>query len=344
MTNLAVANDIREGLTRDLASQNIETLLPKDINIDTFIRAATVAMVQNESLALCEKSSVVMALTKCATDGLLPDGREAALVPYSVQKNGKWVKHAEYIPMVDGVLKRARMSGKIKLITGKAVYSEDEFDYFVDENGEHILHRPVYNNRGDFVLAFAFATLADGTLAVEIVDRVEADKIRSTVKGSDKSGSAWSKWFDRMAIKSALHRLSNRLPNSSEIKHLLDHQPAQTNLASELDITPQSSKLKKVDSAEPSNLDDILDGEVLVQEEPAAQGPQATAPENIDDIFDGSAFQTLYDLLKDVTTWDEYEVNHRDIATAHQKKDITGEEFQQLNNKLVDIYSKLDQQ
>lgn len=343
MNELSVANGIREGLTRDLASQNIEALLPKDINIDTFIRAATIAMVQNESLALCDKASVVMALTKCASDGLLPDGREAALVPYSVQKNGKWVKLAEYIPMVDGVLKRARLSGKIKHITGKAVYEFDEFDYFVDELGEHILHKPAWNVRGDLILAYAFATLIDGTLAVEVVDRIEAEKIRSTVKGSDHPKSAWSKWFDRMAIKSALHRLSNRLPNSSEIKHLLDHQPAQSNLANELDVTPQSPKLEKVNSAEPSNLDDILDGEVVAQEQPAAQGSQTAAPENLDDIFNGSAFQTLYDLLSDIRTWDEYEVNRRDITTAFQRKDISEQEFQNLNNKLVDIYKALEQ-
>ena len=94
----------------------------------------------------------------------------------------------------------------------------------------------------------------------------------------------------------------------------------------------------------PSNLDDILDGEIIVQPELTPEKTKVAAPENLDDIFNGSAFQTLYDLLNDVTTWDEYEVNHRDIAAAHQKKDITGEEFQQLNNKLVDIYSKLDQQ
>ncbi len=80
----------------------------------------------------------MLALTRCAKDGLMPDGREAALIVRSTKVNNQFVKKAVYMPMVDGVMKRARQSGQVANIIAKVVYSQDEFEYVIDENGEHL--------------------------------------------------------------------------------------------------------------------------------------------------------------------------------------------------------------
>ena len=216
MSNLAV---IQKDLGQDLVSAGIESILPEHIKADKFIQCAAIAMAGNKDLLCADKDSVIMALTKCAKDGLVPDSKEAAIVTFNtnVAPSGKpkeWVTKAQYMPMIDGVMKRARMSGQILLLSSKAVYTGDEFDYWMDENGEHINYRPEFGG-GEVRLAFAFAKLTTGELIVEVMSREDIDRVRA----ASKTGTygPWKDWFDRMACKAVMHRLARRLPNASEI-------------------------------------------------------------------------------------------------------------------------------
>ena len=123
-----------------------------------------------------------MALTQCDKDGLVPDNKEAAIVTFNtkVKTQGQpdqWITKAQYMPMIDGVMKRARMSGQIAVLSSKAVFNQDEFDYWMDENGEHINYRPQFQG-GDMRLAFAFAKLTSGELIVEVMSKQDAERVR----------------------------------------------------------------------------------------------------------------------------------------------------------------------
>jgi len=221
MSNLAVVqSDIEAGLI----AAGVESVLPEHIKMTSFVRCAAIAMTQSKDLAEADKDSVIMALTKCATDGLIPDNKEAALVTFNTNigdKNHKqWVKKAQYLPMIDGVLKRARMSGQIAAMSAKAVFTGDEFDYWIDEDGEHLNYRPTYEARGDFKLAFAFAKLKSGDLIVEVMTLDDVNKVKDASK-TGKFGP-WVDWFDRMACKAVFHRLARRLPNASEIVEMCE--------------------------------------------------------------------------------------------------------------------------
>lgn len=227
MENTVVAvGDIYNDLAPELERQGIKALLPTHVTIESFARTAAVAIAKDNELANADRTSVIMALTRCATDGLIPDGREAALVTYNSKVKGTngrsdtWVKKAQYMPMVDGVLKRARQSNQIDVIAGKAVFDGDIFDYWMDENGEHIKYKPKLVGRGAFVLSFAFAKMKTGELIVEVMTKEDVERVRAASKGSDSG--PWKDWYDRMAVKSALHRLARRLPNASELMAMLE--------------------------------------------------------------------------------------------------------------------------
>ena len=202
-----------------LRSQGIEALLPSGVTFEAFTRAAATAMAQNPELASAEPKSVIQSLIRAATHGLVPDNREAALVTF--REKGGAVK-AQYIPMVDGVLKRARQSGQIAVIAAKAVFNGDAFDYWMDEQGEHINYRPTFKGRGEFSLAFAFAKLHSGELIVEVMPKEDIERVKSASKTGNSEYGAWAKWYDRMAVKSVLHRLARRLPSASELVTLLE--------------------------------------------------------------------------------------------------------------------------
>lgn len=217
------AENVYAHLKSALLNQGIAALLPAHVTPEQFTRTAATALVKDSDLQFADRQSLVLALTKCAGEGLLPDGREAVLV---VRSN-----RVVYMPMVevDGVLKRARQSGQVANIVSKAVYAADQFDYWVDERGEHLKHRPAFEDRGELRLVYAFAKLTSGELVVEVMGRAEVDKVRATVTSAGKSGGPWVKWYDRMALKTVLHRLARRLPCASEMYSLFDaeHAPAE---------------------------------------------------------------------------------------------------------------------
>lgn len=244
MNDLAV---IQADIEKSLIASGVQSVLPDHIKMTTFVRCAATAMATSNDLAEADRDTLIMALTKCATDGLMPDGREAAIVTFNTNTGTKqqpvWVKKAQYMPMIDGVLKRARMSGQISVMTSKAVFENDHFDYWIDEMGEHIKYRPSFTGRGDFKLAFAFAKLTTGDLIVEVMTKEDVDKVRGASKTS--AYGPWKDWYDRMACKAVFHRLARRLPNASEIIEMCE---AGMNMNfdknTEKDITPGSQQVE----------------------------------------------------------------------------------------------------
>ncbi|HGJ5869589.1 recombinase RecT, partial [Arsenophonus nasoniae] len=127
-TELQTMNNVYANLQSVIMQQGIAALLPAQVTTEQFTRTAATALIENAELQNADKQSLVLALTRCAKDGLMPDGREAALVVRSTKVNNQFVKKAVYMPMVDGVIKRARQSGQVANIIAKVVYAQDEFE------------------------------------------------------------------------------------------------------------------------------------------------------------------------------------------------------------------------
>lgn len=224
MGQLAVVDQFKNEITAQ--SSLLAEVLPQHLPVDRFIRAAVIAVTGNPSLLDADRQSLFDSLQKCAIDGLVPDNKEAALIEFNtkVKVNGKdqRIKKIQYLPMIDGVLKRARQSGVVATITARAVHRNDAFDYWVDENGEHLNHRPDFmTDRGEMVLVYAVAKLTSGEVIVEPMSMADIHKVMSASRSKGEYGP-WKDWFDRMSLKSVLHRLARRLPNSSEIMEMLD--------------------------------------------------------------------------------------------------------------------------
>ncbi len=230
---------IQNQLNNDLVAAGIQSMLPTGTTMDQFVRCASIAMVQSKDLGVANQDSVIMALTMCAKDGLVPDNKEAALVTFNTKdkSTGEFVKKAQYLPMIDGVIKRARMSGQVASMAAKAVYQNDSFDYWMDENGEHYKYVPTFGDRGELLLCFAYAKLTNGELLIEVMTKADIDK----VKGASKTSSygPWVDWYDRMGCKAVMHRLCRRLPNASEMVQMCEQGMNMAfDSATEKDITP----------------------------------------------------------------------------------------------------------
>jgi recombination protein RecT len=214
----------------DERKEEFARVLPAHIPVERFARVVNTAVSQNADLLNADRASLFMSAMKAATDGLLPDGREAALVIYRTRKkdaegNERWVNAVQYMPMVAGILKKCRNSGELSTIVAKIVYAGDRFRNWIDDSGEHIEYEAGDDQDRDVLrCVFAMAKLKDGAIEVEVLKPADIEKIRSVSRSKDRG--PWVDWWEEMAKKSAIRRLSKRLPLNTDLDDLIRRDDA----------------------------------------------------------------------------------------------------------------------
>lgn len=213
--------------------------LPSHITPDKFQRTILTAAQTNPTLLTCDRRSFINACMKAATDGLLPDGREAALVPFKTRvKNGTgWADswQVQYMPMVYGLRKKILQSGEVKDIFAQVVYRQEWEDgtfYYEEGTDRQLRHKPNLGlldlSDDDVIAAYSVATFADGTMSFEVMRRVEINKVRQASQTgatgrTTRQGEAiqpkgpWVDWFGEMAKKTVMRRHSKTLPMSGDL-------------------------------------------------------------------------------------------------------------------------------
>lgn len=215
------AEDFRNQWTKQ--ESEVAVALPPHIPVERFMRVVMTAVGGNPDLMNADRRSLFESAMKAAQDGLLPDGRDGALVIFNakVKEDNKdvWIKKVQWMPMVGGILKKIRNSGELLSLSAYVVYENDEFQYTLGDE-ETIVHRPCLDsNRGDAKLVYAIAKTKDGGIYREIMTLKDVEKVRAVSK-TGKFGP-WADWWDEMAKKTVIRRLAKRLPMSSDLDDLI---------------------------------------------------------------------------------------------------------------------------
>lgn len=281
-------------------------MLPSNVSFDAFKNAAVVAFTDNPLIAQCDMGTVFKSLRRLAAAGLVPDGREAALVPFKTKVNGSYVQVCQAMPMIFGLIKTARNSGEISDIRAHLVYQAEvdqkRFNYVVGDT-EKLEHEPIlFGDKGEPVAAYAIATMKDGTIIREFMDAGEIDKVRRSgasqlnfVQGQRPTVSAepkgiWADWQGEMWKKTVIRRLIKRLPLSAEdMRRVAEMDEVRHDIK---DITPEekprgpnlAQRLQSRTENAPA-----LDGEVMPPEtETAPSEPAHWTDAEPTDFFPGS--------------------------------------------------------
>lgn len=207
----------------------LEKVLPAHVSVDKFMRVINTAISMNPDLYNADRRSLFTSCVKCATDGLLPDGREAALVIFNSkekytengQKKERWLSKVQYMPMFAGLQKKVRNSGELKELICEVVLQADAFRYWIDDAGAHLTHEPNMEaeDRGRFKAVYCIAKTHDGGVYTEVMSKGQVEKVRQVSKSKDNG--PWVGWFDEMARKTVFRRLSKRLPMSTDIEQVI---------------------------------------------------------------------------------------------------------------------------
>lgn len=249
---IAPIDEVRATLLR--LTPEFKMALPPQVTPEKFIRVTLTALRANPDL-LSNRQSLYSAAMKCAQDGLLPDGRQAAFV--------KFGGDVVYMPMISGILQKIRNSGELAMITAQIVYSNDKFRYWIDSDGEHIEHEPlIFGERGALNGVYAFAKTKDGASYIDVMTKDEIEKVRNVSRAKDSG--PWKTWFEEMAKKSAIRRLSKRLPMSTDVQNVIEANDDLNDIAGQEIKAPESKS---------SRLENIIDAETkteIKEEVPAA--------------------------------------------------------------------------
>jgi recombination protein RecT len=171
-----------------------------EISVSRFTRIAITAFNENPDLAKADEGSVFSSLVRCATDGLVPDGREAALVLFG--------QKAVYMAMVQGLRKIAAEYGWS--IVAAVVHENDSFD--PDYENARANYKPVRlgMDPGNAIGAYAIGQHKDGRQLLEVMNLEEIEAVRATSRAA-QSGP-WVQWWGEMARKTVVRRLFKSLP------------------------------------------------------------------------------------------------------------------------------------
>lgn len=243
--------EVRKTLESDAMRAEIKKALPSHVTVDRFVRITVTAVQKNPDLISLDRVSLYGACMAAAQAGLLPDGRESAIVPFK----GK----AQFMPMVEGLMKQVRNSGELANISVQIVCENDEFDYELGDN-ERMVHKPALKNRGEIVGAYSIATLKNGEKSREWMDIDDLKRI--SARGA--ASGPWKTDPGEMCRKTVFRRHYKRLPKSTDLDESLMHIDDEA-----LDVAngkSESVPAAPVAVARTSRLHAVVDAETVATE------------------------------------------------------------------------------
>ena len=186
--------------------ERIERMLPDAKMIDQFMYAAECSYGANKAaFEKCTPISLLNCLLTSAKYGILPDGRNAHLIPYADECTLSFdYKGLVHVVIRDGVAKK---------VQAEVVCENDEFEYENNAVTKHVIHLP----RGKMLGAYCNITLANGEHQFEIMDLDEIETVKSCSRGSKAPGSPWNKFYKEMAKKSVFRRCTKWIKLSPDV-------------------------------------------------------------------------------------------------------------------------------
>lgn len=268
MSNLPAVQEVR-GAIEKMAPQ-FKAALPAHVSVDKFVRVTLTAVQTNPQLLEADRRTLFAAATKAAQMGLLPDGREGAIVTFKNQ--------AQWMPMVAGIMKLVRNSGEISTWSVQAVYENDHFDFCLGDE-EHITHKPALANRGKLIAVYSIVTMKDGEKSREVMSVEDVNQIRARSR-SGNSGP-WQTDFAEMAKKTVVRRHSKRLPLSTDIDGMIKEDDELFMPEPAPQAAPEAAQDAEKPSAarRPSRLNKVA-------EQAPQAGPQADQAADADGVID----------------------------------------------------------
>jgi phage RecT family recombinase len=191
------------------------------ISFEVFTAVIKQALVKQPDLLDCSAGSVLQAALMCAKDGLVPDGKRAAIT--------KFGNVATYQPMYEGMLEIAY---DVRDAAGNMVYrdvevdvvykgEEELFEYRRGDDGYIRFSPPLDRDiTAEIAGAYCIIRTTNGGVFREVIGGKELKKIRAVSKAKKGPNVDWPA---QMAKKAPLRRLLKITPKNARLQQAMTH-------------------------------------------------------------------------------------------------------------------------
>jgi recombination protein RecT len=250
-----------ETIINSPAFQNKLTAYASLINPAIFVSVLTNQFRKNPKLKLCSQESVFDAIVTCAQLGILPNGRDAHLIPYKDQ--------CQLIIDYKGLAVLAfRNADLVEPIFADVVCENDTFDYNMGRVVRHSWN--LRTERGNVIGAYAVAKFKTGGERHDVLSLNELHKARKASRTGDSG--PWSAWYEEMCKKTAVRRLCKYLPLSPETVDALEAEDQMNTI----DVKPATVRMPEVVAGQDEEPEQLGSGDPDPQ---SSEQPQTTTAE-----------------------------------------------------------------
>lgn len=201
---------------------SFEEMATKYLPADRIFKLAAVAMSRDPKIADCTGVSILKSVMDACQMGLDCSGinGQGWILPYRNKKTNK--TEAQFIPGYRGLTEIARRSGAVEDIDAQLVYANDVFRIRMGSN-PGIDHEPeTRGDRGEFLGAYAVATLATGKQKSEWMDAADIDNTKKSSRSAGSDYSPWNTFAGEMRRKTVIKRICKYLPYDATLQLAID--------------------------------------------------------------------------------------------------------------------------
>lgn len=244
---------------------DIAKVLPSHITIDRLIGVMSYAIKSNPEIMQASQASLISAVIQTVQLGLEPGNLgHCYYVPFNnKKKDGSIIKEIQFILGVRGIIELVNRARMAVILSTECVYEGDKFEYAQGLNPV-LVHIPS-TERGELLGTYAIAKnlIAQEKLFIYMT-KDEIDKVRKSARGADSPYSPWNKWYEEMAKKTVVKRLSKLLPLSVEVQKLVrTDETTKSRIDKDMTIVPDETNWA----------DGIVDVSAIEQHKEAANSP-----------------------------------------------------------------------
>lgn len=243
-TKVALIDDVRKDFVK--MRPQFENALPAHIPVERFERVVMTALQNNPKLLACRRQSLFNACMRAAQDGLLPDGREGAIVPFGDEDDGgkKQSDTCSWMPMILGIRKKARNSGEISDWYAEVVHEGDEFDFQLGDE-PRLYHKPslMGGRTRKITAAYSICVFKDGTRSREVMTIAEIEDVRQRYSRAKKGPWSDPVAYPEMCRKTVARLHSKSLPMSTDLDTLIRRDDELYDLTGASDRAPRPKRI-----------------------------------------------------------------------------------------------------
>jgi recombination protein RecT len=234
------------------------------MNAGRFITQAIWTIQSTPKLSQCEPRSIIDALLHAATDGLLVDGRQSALVTYETDRDGRREMRCQYIPMIAGIRNKVFQAGALAKWDVQVVQAGDEFDYNKSTGWVHYKKSMRGGRTRPVEAVYSQATFPSGH---QVVDVMNVDEIEDIRKKSKARHGPWADpvFYPEMAVKTIAKHHAKQLPVPEDVSNIFRREDSR-----ELEMDEAAAPLLP-SSGNPSSTREVLEQYAPKPEPPPQQ-------------------------------------------------------------------------